>query len=362
MQTVTIFGGGYAGATLAQALKGAAEITVVSPLDYFEVPMALPRNLVEPAFATRSVVPFGEALPHATHIRAKLVEFGAQGAVIEHPDGRRESVSSDLSVLATGSRYGSALTRAQDGTAATRRAEFQSFAKRLSTANAVVIVGGGPIGVELAGEIVQDYPGKTVTIIESNRDILRGTSRKVAAHAKKALEARGVTFIVGQRVVSPAMGQEVADAVRTDAGQEIAADLIYWAVGARPNTEFFPSDERTADGLIPVDEWLRVKGYEGVYALGDIADVNEVNKALYIMGQVKVVAKNIRANLAGRPPSKAYKRQTGNEMMVVTLGRRGGVAHLPGLGKTSAGWFIRMAKSTDMLVGMYRKAVGASKS
>jgi NADPH-dependent 2,4-dienoyl-CoA reductase/sulfur reductase-like enzyme len=67
------------------------------------------------------------------------------------------------------------LTRAQEGTAVTRREEFQSFAKRLSAANSVVIVGGGPIGVELAGEIVQDFPSKRVTVIESSRDILRGT-------------------------------------------------------------------------------------------------------------------------------------------------------------------------------------------
>lgn len=359
-KTVAIYGGGIAGTVLAHALKNDAEVTIVSPLDYFEIPMAMPRLLVEPGFAARSVVPFARMAPGIRHVQGHLVSFGTDGGVVETPDGERLDITADVSVLATGSRYANSLTRAQTGSAADRREELGAFNARLTQARRVVIVGGGPIGIEVAGEITREHPDKRVTVVEGNTDILNGTSRKVAAHAQKVLERRGVTFHLGERVVEPAWGAEPEGGVaRTENGLELPFDLIFWAVGSRPNTGYVPKDLLTEDGRIPVDAHLRVKGMQNVFALGDVTDLKEVKKAIYINGHVRTAARNIRSALSGRPPKATYKAQTGNDIMVVTLGRQGGVAHLPGLGTIRANWMVRMAKAGDMLVGMYRKKVGA---
>ena len=359
-KTVTIYGAGVAGVKLANALQHRANVRLVSPIDYFEVPMAMPRNLVEPTFAERSVVPLESIKLNVEHIRGRLISFRDNVGVVETASGERLQLSSDVSALATGSRYANTLTRSHTGNANERRNEFETHAQRLRNAQQIVIVGGGPIGIELAGEISQDYPSKQVIIVESGLDILNGTSRKVSTHALQTLKDRGVEIHLNQRIIDPDYGIEPEGGVaRTDSGLEIPFDLIFWAVGSKPNTGYFPSDQLSEGQRIPVDQFLRVKNTENVFALGDITNLDEVKKAIYLNDQVKVASRNIEAVLAGRHPSKTYKAQTDNDIMVVTLGRKGGVGHLPGLGAVKSNWLVRMFKAKDMLVSMYRKSIGA---
>lgn len=361
-KSVIIYGSGVAGMQLAKALDGKASVTVVSPIDYYEVPMAMPRNLVEPGFAARSTVSLSSIPGNVTHVQGKLVSFSADGGVVERADGTKITLTSDISVLATGSSYANSVTRAQSGKVAERKAEIETHAQRLRTAQRVVIVGGGPIGVELAGEISQDYPDKSVTLVESGDGLLNGTSRKVAGRAQSELEGRGVKIVLGDRIVEPGYGQEPEGGVaRTSGGKELPYDMIFWAVGSKPNTDYMPKTMLTAEGRIPVDTHLQVKGMNGVFALGDVTDLNEVKKAIYTNNHVPVAAKNITAILNGQPPKATYKAKTGDDTMVVTLGRSGGVAHFPGMGMVKANWIIRMLKSRDMLTGMFRKGIGAPK-
>lgn len=361
MKSVVIYGGGLAGAQLAYTLQKDAAVTLVSPLTYFEVPMAMPRTLVEPEFSKNSIVSLSESLPNVNHVQGKLVLFDQNSGQVEMADGTHVTLKGDVSVLATGSRYANNLTRAHEGKLKGRQQEFLDFADRLKRSQNILIVGGGPIGIEIAGEITEDFPDKNVTLVESNTDLLKGTSRKVAAYAHKELSSRGVTFHLGQRVVEPAYGVEPNGGVaKTDNGTQINYDLIFWAVGSKPNTDYFPPDMLSSDNRVPVDEHFRVKGMENVFAIGDITALDEVKKAIYVIGHLKTVKKNIRAVLAGKTPRATYKPQTGNDIMVVTLGRSGGVAHIPVLGTITANWTIKLLKSKDMLAGMYRKKVGAN--
>jgi NADH dehydrogenase FAD-containing subunit len=111
-KTVTIYGSGVAGMQLAKALSGKAKITVVSPIDYFEVPMAMPRLLVEPGFADRAIVPISQVSNEITYVQGALTAFGKDGATVKTPEGDGIAMRSDISVLATGSRYANSVTRA----------------------------------------------------------------------------------------------------------------------------------------------------------------------------------------------------------------------------------------------------------
>lgn len=302
-----------------------------------------------------------QALPDVRHVQGKLANFDAGSGVVETTDGGRFDLHGDISALATGSSYANNLPRAQTGNLVERRKEFAAFADRLERAQKFLIVGGGSIGIELAGEITQDVPGKDVTLVENNGEMLQGTSRKVAAHALTTLQARGVSVHLGQKIVEPSYGVEPdGGVVRTDKGLELDYGLIFWAVGSKPNTDYFPVEQLSSEKRIPVDSHMRVQGMEDVFALGDVTDLAEVKKAIYVIDHLKTVTKNIRALLAGKSPQATYKAQTGNDIMVVTLGRKGGVGHIPVLGTITAGWPIRLIKAKEMLVGMYRKKVGMS--
>lgn len=366
MKSVVIYGGGIAGGVLAKKLSRDVRVVLVDPLDYFEVPMAAPRNLVTPSYAESSIVPFARAMRDVEHIRARLVDLTPHGGLVENADGRQMLVQGTLSILATGSRFANELMRAFQGSAAERKAFYTRFNQRLAEANRVLIVGGGPIGVEVAGEITETWPGKTVTIVEAGPRLLAGTSEAASAHAASVLTSRGTTILTNERLEGAGHPADIfADGgtALTRHGRIVTYDLVLWCTGGRPNTGYMQShfaNTLNGDGRIKVAPDLRVIGLDHVFALGDITDLAENKMAAHINGQVKVAEANVRALLAGEAaPLKAYKPQTGNPLMGVTLGSRMGVAHLPPFGVIRWPWLIRKAKAEKMLVPRYRKLIGA---
>lgn len=362
---VVIYGGGIAGGVLAKQLSRDLRVTLVDPLDFFEVPMAVPRNLVTPAFAKTAMFAFAEALPKVDHVRARLVELGPRGGLVENAEGQQRLIQGAVAVLATGSRFANELVRARQGSGKERRAFYQRFHERLFLAQRILIIGGGPIGVEVAGEISQTWPTKSVTIVENGQRLLGGTSPRAAAHAAKVLAQRGVRILTGERVegAGDAASDVFADGgeARTSTGRSIAYDLAFWCIGGRPNTDYMRrhfGDTLTSEGRIKVGLDLLVAGQDRILALGDITDLPENKIAFHIKRQVRIAERNVRALLEGKTAPLKYSPQTDKPTMVVTLGSRAGVAHLPPLGVIRWSWLIRKAKAEQMLVPMYRKILG----
>ncbi|HEX5373981.1 MAG TPA: FAD-dependent oxidoreductase [Aquabacterium sp.] len=366
--SVVIYGGGVAGAVLAKALSRTAKVTLVDPLDYFEVPMAAPRNLVRPDFAKQAIVPYARALPGVRHIQGRLVALTPSGGVVD--TGRHQVQVQDfkVTVLATGSRYANDLMRGSQGSESDRQAFYARYARRVEAARSILIVGGGPIGVEVAGEIAQAHPDKRITIMEAGARLLRGTTEAAAKHAHELLQARGVEVLTNERLADG--GSQPHDAFApsgvavTSRGQRIPYDLMIWCTGGRPHTDYMRAHFAhvlNEQGRVMVTPELQVTGLPFLYALGDITDLDENKMAWHIGGQVKTAAWNIRQALSGvgtQATLKQYHPQTGNPSMVVTMGSRAGVAQLKGLGVVKAGWFVSMVKARHMLVPKYRKILG----
>ncbi len=70
---------------------------------------------------------------------------------------------------------------------------MQSTAKQVKAAKHVVIVGGGPLGIEYAAEVVETFAGKSVTLVHSGARLLEAKKEKLGNFAKKWLEEHGVT-------------------------------------------------------------------------------------------------------------------------------------------------------------------------
>jgi len=225
----------------------------------------------------------------------------------------------------------------------------------LRLAQRVLIVGGGPIGVETAGEISEVFPDKSVTILESGNRLLMGTSAEAAAHAASVLAARGVEIITGERLEGserPAddMSGDGSEAI-TSSGRVISYDLMMWCTGGRPNTAYMAEDfpeVLDAHGRTMVTPELMVVGQGSLFAVGDVTDLPENKMALHTKGHVKVVEANIRRLLQESPsPMVSYVPQTGNPLMAVTLGSRTGVSHVPPLGVVRSAWLNRKVQSRE---------------
>lgn len=361
---VVIFGGGIAGVQLARQLSEGVKVTLVDANDYFEVPMAAPRNLVRPSFAKQSIIPYAEALPGVTVVRGTLVEMSARSGRVVTSDGREAVLGGDVNVLSTGSLFANSLMRAQATTARERMRFYGQYQQAIAAAHRVLIVGGGPIGVEVAGEISESHPQKAITLLEGDARLLAGTSELAAQHVTSVLTGRGVSIVVGERLQSATTAPEDVFGVKgqatTTSGRTIDYDLLIWCTGGRPNTFYMKAhlgDALDDRGRIRVSPDLRVVGHEAMFALGDITDLKENKMAWHISRQVKHAATNIRRILRDPRATNlvAHRPQTDNPKMAITLGSRQGVLHLPIFGVIRSPWFTRKAKAEHMLVPKYRR-------
>jgi NADH dehydrogenase len=143
----------------------------------------------------------------------------------------------------------------------------------------VAIVGAGATGVELAAELynaasalryygleVFDESRLQVTLIEASERILPALPQKLSDAARQELEALGVRVLTGVRVSSVD-----SDAIRTQTGQSIPADLKVWAAGVRGPEWLRHLDglEATGNAQLVVKPTLQTSRDERVFALGD---------------------------------------------------------------------------------------------
>jgi NADH dehydrogenase FAD-containing subunit len=325
MKQVAVFGAGIAGSTFIRAMASApVEITLVDPKDYLEVPFASLRALVDPEGFGKTVRRPIAAQLGVRHVQAKLAELREDSALLD--DGRE--ITFDYAVLATGStvRGFDALKVAELSTQAERQGEWVAEHDRLSAAKNVVIVGGGPIGVELAGEITAAYPGKRVVLVHATGRLLPALGKGASHKAQRVLEQHGVRVVLGQKATVEADGHSV----HLTSGETLAADVVYVATGIAIDTSYleaaFPAALNAARQA-KVDPYLRLAGSENIFALGDINDVPGIKLGAFAARQAKLTAKNISALLEGRP-LKAFKPMTGT-IGLVTLGRKAGIVQLP---------------------------------
>jgi NADH dehydrogenase len=143
-----------------------------------------------------------------------------------------------------------------------------------------VVVGGGPTGVELSGALAEmrelilmkDYHGlrkhsMKVYLVEGKAELLAAFSQGARAKAKKFLEDMDVTIYNSAHVQSY-NGYEL----KIDNGTSLLTRNVLWAAGVKGEfPEGISADNIVRGNRILVDEFNKVKGYENIYAIGDVA-------------------------------------------------------------------------------------------
>ncbi|MEV6106869.1 FAD-dependent oxidoreductase [Streptomyces sp. NPDC051940] len=330
-RTVVVVGGGYGGAAVAKALDAEAEadVVLIDPRDAFVNSAASLRALTRPDWADNMFFPFDTLLSRGTVVRDRVVSADAGGVALA--SGGR--VDADYLVLATGSSYTYPAKPASDDTG--EMAEHLRLThKELADAARVLILGAGPVGLELAGEIKEVWPHKQVTIVDPAAGLLPTFRPELREDLHRQLAGLGVELRLDTALSAPpavASGRAETFTVTTTGGDEITADIWFRAHGVRTNSGYLTDGRLTArnpQGQVPVTEHLRVRGHDRVYAIGDLTDVAEAKMAGYAMQHAEVVAQNIAAQLRGAEPAAVY-RPAPDPMILLPLGPTGGVGQLP---------------------------------
>ena len=169
---VVIIGGGFAGCKIAQLLlaEPTMRVTLIDPKDYFEMVWVNPRAMVDPEWARRSIVSYSTFIPRAQHVQDEAASLDAKSVTTKSG----KTIQFDFCVIAVGSSYAGFLKAAPStASSAQRLSEMRAFSEQIKGASTVLIVGGGPSGVELAFEILDAFPSKKVGMVQQFRIFAR---------------------------------------------------------------------------------------------------------------------------------------------------------------------------------------------
>ena len=139
---------------------------------------------------------------------------------------------------------------------------------QLDGASAVAVVGGGWIGAEVAA--VARQLGREVTLVHPGPAPLHKVLGPEVAEVYRRLHADQGVRLVGSGRVAALRGAGRVEAVVTDGGREVPADLVVAGVGARPRTELAEAAGLAVDDGVVVDATLRTADPH-VFAAGDVA-------------------------------------------------------------------------------------------
>ncbi|HCN47667.1 MAG TPA: FAD-dependent oxidoreductase [Chryseobacterium sp.] len=204
----------------------------------------------------------------------------------------------------------------------------------------IVIVGSGPTGVELAGAFAEmkkdilprDYPYMNfdhlkIILVSSTEKPLAVMSKEAQDKSEKYLKDLGVTFMSGEVVT-----EYDGDKVHLKSGKEIPSNNVIWAAGVTGNViDGFPEDKLVRNRYI-VDRYNKIKGYDNIYAIGDIAYM-ETPK--YPQGHPQVAnvainqAKNLGKNLLKKNQSEWKEYEYDDKGSLATIGKHRAVVDLP---------------------------------
>jgi NADH dehydrogenase len=315
-----------------------------------------------------SGVPAPTSVPYDTLI----VGGGSHYSYFGHDEWheRAGEVKSLESALTVRGRILSAFEAAEEEPDAERRAARLTF----------VVVGGGPTGVEMAGQIGElardtlrhdfrtvDPRSGRILLIEATDRILTTFPPSLSAKATRSLERKGVTPLLGHAVVDV---DETSVTVDSGNGQteRIPTDTVIWAAGVKASG----MAKRLADatgaeldraGRVTVEPDLTLPGHPEVFAIGDMVRVRQPDGAVLTLPGVAPVAMQegryaarvIRARLREREAKPFRYRDKGN---LATIGRASAVADIKGLHLSGfLAWMTWLVVHLWYLVGFQNRVV-----
>ena len=363
---VVIVGGGFGGLNTARALAQAdAEVTIVDrtnhhlfqPLLYQVAAGILPEGLIAPAL--RNIV---RKQRNTRVVLAEVRDLDLDRKIVHaaQPDGEPLGLPYDTLVVAAGATHSyfgndhfenfapgmktvqdarylrdgilSKFEMAELATDARDRAEWLTFA----------VIGAGPTGVELVGQIAElahqvlprdfrsvDTTEARILLLEGAPAVLPPFDPKLQQYTHRTLERMGVEVRVNTLAVD--MDHETITVKGPDGTETIRARTRIWAAGvqASPLAQLLAARtgaETDRPGRVVVNPDCTLPGHPEVFAIGDMANVNKLpGVAQPAIQEGKYVGRLIRTRLAGRADTRPFRYFDKGSM--ATIGHKAAVAH-----------------------------------
>ncbi|HKK77745.1 MAG TPA: NAD(P)/FAD-dependent oxidoreductase [Saprospiraceae bacterium] len=384
---IVVVGGGFAGLELIRQLKNEPfQVVLIDRNNYFTFQPLLYQVATAGLELTSVVYPFRRILRRNDNVLFRLAEVTKVDPENHTLTTSIGEIAYDYLVLATGSRpifFGLPpehliTMKTTEDALYMRNTVLTEFERAVNAADHqktqrlinLVIVGGGPTGVELAGAFAEmrkyvlprDYPEldldrMKIYLVEGLDRLLPAMSEQSSRAAQKFLENMGVSVRLNQMI-------EDYDgaSIRID-DEYIPTHNLIWTAGVKANRPEGLTDQIDTKGnRMVVDRVNRLVGYRDVYAIGDVAAMlsedypaGHPQLAPVAQQQGKHLAKNLVRLQKGQAAEFFNYNDKGT---MATIGRNKAVADLP-FGKTQGtiAWFLWMLIHLITLVGFRNKVV-----
>ncbi len=345
---VVVIGSGFGGLFTAKALKRTdVDVTLISrtthhlfqPLLYQVATGILSQGEIAP--------PTREVLARQQNVRVILgtvdaIDMGAQ-TVTSHIGGRMTTTSYDSLVVAAGAgqsyfgndqfaEFAPGMKSIDDALELRGRifgafelAELAETEEEITRQLTFVVVGAGPTGVEMAGQIAElaqrvlqrDFRAintreARVLLVDAAPQVLPPFGSKLGAVAKKSLEKHGVEVVLGA-MVTELDERGVTLQFKDGATQRVESACKVWAAGVQANALTHTlSDQSGAPldraGRISVNPDLTLPGYPEVFVIGDMMALDNLPGVAQVAIQgAKYSARTISRRIDGKDPLKPFK-------------------------------------------------------
>ena len=299
MPRVVIVGGGFAGLNVANKLKNKNVQLVLLDRNNHHTFQPLLYQVATAGLEAGSIAyPLRKALSGAKNAHFRMIEVEEVLPSEKKIKTIAGYLKYDYLVIATGSKTNffnmkdieahAAQLKSVSNAIDMRHLFLQTFEKMLLTDDEsvrtrlmnFVIAGGGPTGVELAGALSElrkmvlpkDYPELDLTrmriiLIDPGTRLLGAMSESASEHALKYLIDLGIEVKFGSRVLT-----FDGKLVTLNGGEAIETETMIWAAGVQAEIiDGFDESLIARGNRIMVDEYNRVKGFENIFALGDLS-------------------------------------------------------------------------------------------
>jgi NADH:ubiquinone reductase (H+-translocating) len=255
---------------------------------------------------------------------------------------------------------------------------LQTFEKIISVKNDekeslsnLIIVGGGPTGVELAGAFAEikknvlpkdfrgiDFSEYRIILIEGSKDTLNNMSQSAKINSRKYLKNMGVDLITETFV-----NNYDGDILTLSSGKIIRSNTLIWAAGVIGNSiDGIPESSIGPGNRIKVDRINKVVGSENIFAVGDIAFMEtpkyprgHPQVANVAINQAKRLTKNLKKIISGKKPVIYEYSDLGT---MATIGWKKAVIDFPFISfKGYFAWLIWMFLHLMLILSIKNKLI-----
>ncbi|CAH7666659.1 hypothetical protein BY996DRAFT_4583129 [Phakopsora pachyrhizi] len=306
-------------------------------------------------------------------------------------DGGKQKLSYDYLVIATGSSYAFPCRPPPDATdQESLKHKFQNLQKNIHDSDSILIVGGGVVGIELAGEVSYRYKDKKVHLVCSTPRLVPEYSACLSKSLTSQLLDRGVKIFFNRRADLTQLGiKETTNLVQKTNVElnshdendiekvEVEVDFVFLATGNKPNTGFIPKEclnpktnqlkvNSNLQVVIKDDSSEQEKPIEGVYGIGDVIESKDSKMYAALDNQAKDLTKNMLIDInknQDQPDSTSKGSKRGVKKVdhkpflntiVIPLGPSGGGSQLFGFTFGLGGLATSILKGKTLFVQMFK--------